>query len=44
MNYLSYSNSFIDCITVEIELSIKNIIISSIYRHPSLKKDSYLYI
>ena len=26
----------------EIELSITNIIISSIYRHPSLKKDSYL--
>ena len=29
-------------ITVEIELSITNIIIRSIYRHPSLKKDSYL--
>ena len=33
INHLSYSNSFIDCITVEIELSITNIIISSIYRH-----------
>ena len=42
INHLSYSNSFIDCITVEIELSIKNIIISSIYRNPLLKKDSYL--
>ena len=42
INHLSYSNSFIDYITVEIELSITNIIISSIYRHRSLKKDSYL--
>ena len=41
---LSLSNLYIDTITIEIKLDTRNIIISSIYRSPSLEKDSFVYL
>ena len=41
---LSLSNLYIDTITIEIKLDTRNIIISSIYRSPSLEKDYFVYL
>ena len=40
---LTLNNLYIDTITIEFKLDTRNIIISSIYRSPSLEKDSFVY-
>ena len=44
MFILYLSNLYIDTITIEIKLDIRNIIISSIYISSSMEKDSFVYL